>query len=86
MRPGTLYSTSDQMSRPAGVACKSCWLSVTLTLALVVSTIGDSPVTVMVSDTLATRSVRSIGVVWPTLTTMFSRTMVWKPSSSSVAE
>jgi hypothetical protein len=56
---------------------------VTLTFALVVSTTGESPVTVTVSSTAATLSVRSTGVVWPTLTTMFWRTMVWKPCSSS---
>lgn len=61
--PGTLYSTSDQMSRPPGVACSNCWLKVTLTFALVVSTTGDSPFTCTVSATVATRNVRSKGVV-----------------------
>ena len=83
MRPGTLYSASAQMSRPPGVLCSSCWLSVTLTLALVVSTMGDSPDTVTVSATAATFSVISTGVVWPTLTTRFSRMVVWNPPSST---
>ena len=55
-RPGILYSAIDQMSRPPGVDCSSCWLSVVLTFALVVSTVGDWPATVIDSCTFATSS------------------------------
>ena len=84
MSPGTLYSTSDQISRPPGVLCRSSWLSVTLTFALVVSTTGDSPDTFTVSASAATLRICSIGVVWPTLTTMSLRTIDWNPCSSSL--
>ncbi len=67
-RLGTLYSTRAQMSRPPGVPCSSCSLRLTATLALVVSTTGDVPVTVTVSASVATRIVRSMGTVWPTMT------------------
>ena len=67
-RLGTLYSTSDQMSRPPGVPCSSCSLRLTLTVALVVSTTGEAPVTVTVSASVATVSVMSSGVVWPVRT------------------
>ncbi len=49
------------------------------------STTGDSPVTVTASARPATFIVSSIGAVWSTLTTMFSRTIVWKLASSSLA-
>ena len=61
------------MSRPPGVPWISCSLRLTLTFALVVSTVGDAPVTVMFSARLATFIEKSTGVVWPTSTTMFSR-------------
>ncbi len=83
-RPGTLASTSAQMSRPPGVPWISCSLKFTATVALVVSTVGDAPLTVTVSASVATLSDASIGVVWPTSTTMPSRTMVWNPASSSL--
>ena len=76
MRLGTLYSTSAQMSRPPGVCCSSCSLRFTATFALVVSTVGASPDTVIVSATLASFSCSSIGVVWPTSTGTFWRTTV----------
>ena len=53
-----------------------------MTLALVVSTVGEAPVTVTVSATLATRSTSSSGTVWPTVTATFSRSTDWKPWSS----
>ena len=70
------------MSRPPGVDWISCSLRLTATFALVVSTVGEAPVTVMVSATLASFIDSSTGVVCPTRTWMFSRMMVWNPASS----
>ena len=75
-RPGTFASSRPQMSRPPGVPWISCSLRLTATFALVVSTVGDAPVTVMFSARLATFIANSTGVVWPTRTTMFSRVTV----------
>ena len=82
-RLGTLYSTSDQMSRPPGVPCSSCSLRFTATVADVVSTTGELPVTVTVSASVATIIFRSTGVVWPVRTLTPSRMTVRKPESST---
>ncbi len=81
-RLGTLYSTSDQMSRPPGVPCRSCSPRFTLVLALVVSMTGELPVTVTVSATVASGICRSSGTVAPTCTVTFSRMTVLNPCSS----
>ena len=85
-RLGTLYSTSDQMSRPPGVPCRSCSPRFTLVLALVVSMTGEAPVTVTVSATVASGICRSSGTVPPTWTVTFSRTTVLNPCSSRRTE
>ena len=65
----------DQMSRPAGVVSSSFASRCTPTFALVVSIVGDSPFTVMLSVTAPTLIVKSTGVVPPTLTVTPSRVM-----------
>ena len=85
-RLGTLYSTSDQMSRPPGVPCSNCSPRLTLVLALVVSTTGEAPVTVTVSATAATTRSRFRGTVAPTCTDTFSRMTVRKPCNSTLTE
>ena len=57
-----------------------------MTLALVVSMTADSPDTVTVSDSDATFSATSTGVVWPTCTTTLWRSVAWNPDSSSLTE
>jgi hypothetical protein len=51
----------------------------------VMSTTGDSAVTVTVSCSVATASWMSTFNVWPRASTMFSRRVVWKPPSSKVS-
>ncbi len=85
-RLGTLYSTSDQMSRPPGVPCSNCSLRLTLVFALVVSTTGEVPVTVTVSATVATRSCQVERHGLADLTVTFSRMTVRKPCSSTFTE
>ena len=49
-----------------------------------VSTIGEAPLTVTVSATVATFIATGRSMVAPTATTTFSRTVVVKPCSASV--
>ncbi len=80
--PGTVRRSAHG-SREVGIISSSLWLKLVAVPMAFVSTMGDSPETVIVSATDATRSVIGRSTVWPTATTMWSRMSVVNPESSA---
>ena len=71
-------------SRDVGIFVSSSAVKFVAVPVARVSTTGDSPLTVIVSDTDATRSVMGRSTLLPTATMTFSRTTVEKPGSVAV--
>ena len=85
MTPGTVRSSAHG-SRDVGILSSSaCVKFVDVPMAFE-STIGDSPLTVMVSWTLATFMAKVRSRFEPTDTTSCSRTTLLKPGSSADTE
>ncbi len=68
------------MSRALGISVSNSFVKLVPTCVVDVSTIGDSPVTVTVSCSVATCSCWSTVRVWLMTTRMPSRLTVWKPA------
>ena len=69
-------------SRALGISVSSSLVKFVPNVFVVVSTTGDSPVTVTVSCKVATFICWSTASVWLMTTRMFSRLTDWKPASS----
>ena len=69
-------------SREVGIFGSSSAVKLVAVPVALVSTIGDSPMTVIVSATVATFSATGSSTLLPTATTTFSRTTVVKPCSA----
>ena len=82
MRTPGVCARLPHKSVELGTPTSASPLNVAPTFVVVVSTIGESPVTVMLSLSDATSSVLSTVSVEPCVTTMFWRTKGWKPWSS----
>ena len=76
--PGTVRISANG-SRDVGIFVSSSEVKLVAVPVALVSTIGDSPLTVMVSATVAIFSVTGSSTLLPTATTTFSRTTVAKP-------
>ena len=81
-RPGTCCSV-DHRSRAEGSVSFSSPVQFTSADVFLVSTMGDSPTTVSVSDTLDTSICRSMVSASPTLMRTSSSSIGWKPVNSS---
>jgi hypothetical protein len=73
-----------QMSRAFGISVRSSFVKLVPTCVVDVSTMGESPVTVTVSCSVATCSCWSTVSVWLITTRTPSRLMPWNPASSKV--
>src|SRR5204863_9484135 len=82
--PGTVRSSAHG-SRDVGITLSSSDVKLVAVPVVLVSTIGDSPVTVTVSATAATVKLIGNSTFLPTTTTRFSRTSVEKPVSAAVS-
>ena len=80
--PGVCCSTAH-MSVALGTSWSSLVSNVVETPVCLTSTTGDSPVTVMVSATVASWRSESMVKVTPLVTTTPSRFTVWNPASSN---
>ena len=79
--PGA-WAIAAHTSRAFGISVSSSLVKLVPIVVVVVSTTGDSPVTVTVSCSVATWSCWSTLRVWLMTTRMPSRFTVWKPVSS----
>jgi hypothetical protein len=82
--PGVSRARSIQRRADVGRFWICCRFTAVDTSDLVVSTIGDSPVTVTVSATAAGLNVKMITAVWSMMSVMSGRLSLLKPVSSVI--